>query len=302
MGFQKVGVLLGGLSSEREVSLASGRAVAAGLRRSGFEVVEIDVDHHLDEQLRKANVEAVFIALHGKLGEDGTVQGLLEMCRIPYTGSGVTASAVAMDKHLTRSLLTAAGVPVAKGLLLHAGEPAVLPSDWELPVVVKPPAEGSSMGVSIAKSKDAFIADVEKVLLTSPRVLVEQFVAGKEIQVAVLDNKVLGAIEIEPLREFYDYIAKYTKGGAVHHLPPRISNALNAVCCDLAKRAYDALGCAGLARIDLIAKEDTAPIVLEINTIPGMTELSLAPEIAAHAGMSFDVLVSTIMNGARLHA
>lgn len=301
MGFQKVGVLLGGLSSEREVSLASGRAVAAGLRRSGFEVVEIDVDHHLDEQLRRAGVEAVFIALHGKWGEDGTVQGLLEMCRIPYTGSGVTASAVAMDKHLTRSLLAAGGIPVAEGMLLRRGDPVSLPPDWSLPVVVKPPAEGSSVGVSIPKTEEAFRGEVEKALRTSHRVLVEQFVSGKEIQVAILDDRVLGAVEIEPLREFYDYTAKYTEGGAIHHVPPRISARLNDACCALAQKAYNMLGCAGLARIDLIASEDTSPIVLEINTIPGMTELSLAPEIAAHAGMSFDVLVSTLMNGARLH-
>ena len=301
MGFKKVGVLLGGLSSEREVSLASGRAVAAGLRRSGFEVVEIDADRDLDKRLREADVEAVFIALHGKWGEDGTVQGLLEMRGIPYTGSGVTASAAAMDKHLTRSLLSAAGIPTADGFLLGPNDPITLPNGWSFPVVVKPPTEGSSVGVSIAKSQTDFAQAVGQQRPTSPRILIERFVSGKEVQVAILGDRILGAVEIEPLREFYDYIAKYTEGGAIHHIPPRISEELSARCNETAKRAYDALGCAGLARIDLIASEATAPIVLEINTIPGMTELSLAPEIAAAAGMPFDALVTEIMNRATLH-
>ena len=301
MGFHKVGVLLGGLSSEREVSLASGQAVAEGLRRSGFEVVEIDVDRDLDRRLREADVEAVFIALHGKWGEDGTVQGLLEMRGIPYTGSGVTASAAAMDKHLTRSLLRAAGIPTADGFLLGSNEPIQLPEGWSFPVVVKPPAEGSSVGVSIAKNTADFVRAVDTLRPTSRRVLIERFVAGKEVQTAVLGERILGAVEVEPLREFYDYEAKYTEGGAIHHIPPRISEELSARCSETAKLAYDALGCAGLARIDLIASEGTEPIVLEINTIPGMTELSLAPEIAAAAGMPFDALVTEIMNRATLH-
>jgi D-alanine-D-alanine ligase len=301
MGFKKVGVFFGGLSSEREVSLLSGRAVAAGLRRSGFDVVEIDVNREVDLRLRESGVEAVFIALHGRLGEDGTVQGLLEMRGIPYTGSGVTASAVAMDKHLTRTLLAASNVPVADGMLLHHKDERKLPSRWSLPVVVKPAAEGSSVGVSIAKTDAELAAGLDKAFQMSKRVLVEKFVAGKEVQVAILDEKILGSIEIEPIGEFYDYEAKYTKGGAVHHLPPRISNELNARCCTLAKQAYDAVGCAGLARIDLIAPKEGTPVVLEINTIPGMTELSLAPEIAAYAGISFDELVTLIMNSARLH-
>jgi len=206
-----------------------------------------------------------------------------------------------MDKHVTRSLLAASGVPVAKGMLLTGKDPQTLPEGWSLPVVVKPPAEGSSVGVSIAKTEDDFRTAVEGGIKKSGRVLVEAFVPGKEIQVAILDEQILGAIEIEPLREFYDYTAKYTEGGAVHHIPPRISEPLSTACAALAKRAYDALGCAGLARIDLIASEDREPIVLEVNTIPGMTELSLAPKIAAHADISFDELVTTIMNRAKLH-
>lgn len=301
MGFKKVAVLLGGMSSEREVSLASGRAVAAGLRRSGFDVVEIDVTHEPDKKLRDSGVEAAFIALHGKFGEDGAVQGLLEMCRIPYTGSGVCASAVAMDKSLTRALAAAVGIPMAKGVLLKATDERALPPGWSLPVVVKPPADGSSVGVSIVKTPEAFSASLEKAFETKDRMLVEQFVAGREIQVAILDEKVLGAVEIEPLGEFYDYEAKYTPGGAVHHIPPRVSEALTKKCRDTARQAYDAIGCAGLARVDLIAPPDGPPILLEVNTIPGMTELSLAPEIAAAAGISFDELVKAAMNRATLH-
>ncbi len=302
MRFKKVGVLMGGKSSEREVSLASGKAVANGLKRLGYEVCEIDAALDLDKQIRQSGIEAAFIALHGKLGEDGTVQGLLEIMGVPYTGSGVTASAVAMDKHLTKTVLNAAGIPLASGILLNQNTSFTLPKGWSFPVVVKPADDGSSVGVSIARTEEAFKIALQKAFEISKKVLIEKFVAGKEIQVAVLNNKVLGSIEIEPMGEFYDYKAKYTKGGAIHHLPARIEKATNEKCMEIAQNAYQALECFGLARIDLIVPPSESPIVLEVNTIPGMTELSLAPEIAAHAGMSFDELVSAVMESARLHS
>jgi D-alanine-D-alanine ligase len=301
MKYHRVGVLFGGQSNERAVSLESGRAVAAGLRKAGYDVIEIDVGGELDRQLRDAAIDAAYIALHGKRGEDGTVQGLLEMMRIPYTGSSVTASALAMDKQLTRVLLTAAGLEVAPGIVLKNDDSRALPEAFTLPVVIKPIAEGSSVGVSIAKSENAFQSGLAAAFEIADRALLEAFVKGKEIQVAVLDGTPLGAVEIEPNREFYDYEAKYTQGGAQHHIPPRISKSLLKTCNSIGCAAYNAIGCAGLARIDLIVPTDGPPIVLEVNTSPGMTALSLAPEIAAHAGLAFDELVKRVMEGAALH-
>jgi D-alanine-D-alanine ligase len=300
MKYRKVAVLMGGSSKEREVSLASGRAVAAGLVRAGFEVVEIDTEKDPVARILEAGVEAVYIALHGRFGEDGTLQGLLELIRMPYTGSSLVASAVSMDKQLTRDLLKAAGLPVAQGVVLEK-EARALPTGWEVPLVVKPVNEGSSVGVSVVGRA----ADMEDALATAfalcPRVLVERFVEGKEVQVALLNDRVLGAIEIEPLRVFYDYQAKYEEGCAIHHIPPRISDAERDLVLDLGARAYRAVGCAGLARVDLILPQTGDPVILEVNTSPGMTELSLAPEIAAHAGLPFDTLVAEVMNSATLH-
>jgi D-alanine-D-alanine ligase len=300
MNYKKVGVLMGGLSAEREVSLESGSAIAAGLRQRGYEVVEIDVDQSLDVRLRESGVEAVYIALHGRYGEDGTVQGMLEMMKIPYTGSPVTASAVSMDKQLTRILVAAAGLPVANGAVLNNGQDA-LPPHLSLPVVIKPVTEGSSVGVSIAKTEADFATGLATAFGCADRVLIETFIEGREIQVALLDGEVLGAIEIEPNREFFDYEAKYTEGGANHHIPPRVPESVVKTCTDFAKVAYDTLACAGLARIDLIVPEEETPVILEVNTSPGMTVYSLAPEIAAHAGISYEELVDRIMRNATLH-
>lgn len=300
MNYRNIAVLYGGLSNEREVSLAGGKAVAGGLRRAGFQVTEIDVDRDLPERLREARVEAAYIVLHGRFGEDGTVQGLLELMRIPYTGSSVAASAITIDKHLTRQILAGAGLPVAEGVVLH--EPSLtLPPGWTVPVVVKPVNEGSSVGVSVVRNADQVAGALSTAFGCSRRVLVERYVPGIEVQVAVLDGEVLGAIEIEPKREFYDYKAKYEAGGAVHHIPPRIPEDRAEQCRELGLTAYCAVGCAGLARIDLILPNTGDPIILEVNTSPGMTELSLAPEIAAHAGIPFDDLVVRVMNAATLH-
>ena len=300
MRYKRVGVLFGGSSAERDVSLASGRAVATGLKEAGYDVVEIDVGRALDKQLRESAVEAVFVALHGKRGEDGTVQGMLEMMGIPYTGSPVTPSAIAMDKQLTRDLLTGAGLPVPQGCVLKNREMR-LPEGFALPVVIKPVAEGSSVGVSIAKTDAELRRGFETAYASSHRILVESFVSGTEIQVAVMDGVAIGAVEIEPNREFYDYEAKYTAGGANHYVPPRIEKRLVDHCIRLATQAFDTLACAGLARIDLIAPADRTPVILEVNTSPGMTEFSLCPEIAAHAGIPFSAFVDKIMQGARLH-
>lgn len=301
MSFKRIGVLLGGLSAEREVSLKSGKAVAQGLRRCGFEVLEIDMGRDLASQLSSARVDAVFIALHGRLGEDGTVQGLLEVLGIPYTGSGVLSSALAMDKILSRQVLAAHGVPVAPGRMigLDDADDEVLGA-LSLPVVVKPSDEGSSVGVTIIKDLRVLAKAVDDARACSSRVLVEKFIAGKEITVAVLDGEPLGTLEVEAHAEFYDYTAKYAQGGSTHHVPARMSAERTVRALEVAQGAYAALGCAGAARVDIIVpeREEDDLVVLEVNTIPGMTERSLLPEIAAYVGIDFDELVRRIVLGA----
>jgi D-alanine-D-alanine ligase len=301
MGWNKVGVLMGGLSAEREVSLSSGEAVSDGLERSGYEVLRIDVTREVDRQLREADVEAVFIALHGRWGEDGSVQGLLELLGIPYTGSSVLASALAMDKAQTRALLTAAGLPMAPAVVLDANDPRDPLGSLPLPVMVKPADEGSSVGVAIARDRPALESAIAQALSCSDRAIVEQYVVGTEVNVAILDGEVLGSVEIEPHREFYDYSAKYDDGGSSHHIPPRIPRERIDEAEGFAARAYEAVGCSGAVRVDLIVPEHEQMVILELNTIPGMTPTSLLPEIAAAAGISFDELVSRMIEGASLH-
>jgi D-alanine-D-alanine ligase len=301
MRFKQVGVLLGGLSEERDISLLSGRAVAAGLRRSGYDVIEIDAQRDLCQRLEEANVEAVFIALHGRFGEDGTVQGVLEMLGIPFTGSSVLASSMAMDKIMTRNLLMANNLPVPKGFALSQDDPFTLPNGWTPPVIVKPANGGSSVGISLVDSTSDYPDAVKAAMEFSDRVLVEQFVDGPEVTVAVLEGNVLGALEVEPKNAFYDYSAKYDQGGSIHHIPPRIAPSQVDDIQALAKRAYRVLCCSGAARVDFIVPKHETAVILEINTIPGMTELSLLPDIARANGLSFDNLVAQIMEGATLH-
>ncbi len=302
MRYKRVGVLLGGMSAEREVSLKSGRAVAAGLTRAGYDVVEIDAQRDLCRRLADAEVEAVYIALHGRFGEDGTVQGMLEMMGIPYTGSSVLVSALVMDKEITRTLLAAASLPIPQGFTLTKDQPAELPTGWRVPVVAKPANEGSSVGIEIVRKKSDFARAVQNALCHSDRALVEEFVSGAEVTVSVIDGEVLGALEIEPHSDFYDYSAKYDEGGSTHHVPPRLPQDRIDEALTLAERAYQILGCSGSVRVDLIVPEDARTVILEANTIPGMTETSLLPEIAAKAAsISFDELVSRIIEGAALH-
>jgi D-alanine-D-alanine ligase len=206
-----------------------------------------------------------------------------------------------MDKDIARVLLAARGVPVAPGATMMAGAAPELPDGLTLPVVVKPADEGSSVGVGIVRRQSELAPAIGAAASCSDRLIVEQFVAGTEVNVALLDGEVLGAVEIETHREFYDYSAKYDEGGSIHHIPPRIPAGRVDEACGLAQRAYEAIGCAGAARVDLIVPETGPAIVLEVNTIPGMTVTSLLPEIALAAGLPFDQLVARIMEGARLH-
>ncbi len=294
---------MGGMSSEREVSLMSGGAILKALRDLGYQAVSIDADETLSQRLREEKIEVAFIGLHGSLGEDGSVQGLLEMMRIPYTGSGILASALAMNKAVSRQIFQQNGLPVPRSVFLaqqpEGGmDPRKIP--FPLPVVVKPCQEGSSVGVAIVSHARDFLPAVEKALGYGGGILVEEFIKGREIQVGILDEVALGAIEIKPKVEFYNYEAKYTDGLAEHLFPAPLPESEYRKALDLGYQAHRLLGCEGGTRVDLLYREPGEFFVLEVNTLPGMTPLSLLPEIAKGSGVPFPELVERILRGARL--
>lgn len=302
MKTKRIGVLMGGLSAERAVSLKSGAAVLEALKVQGYDAVAIDVDRDLPFVLVAERIEAAFIALHGRYGEDGCVQGLLELMGIPYTGSGVLASALAMHKLYSKQAFAAAGILTAPFCHFQRGETVSIPDlPFGLPLVVKPVQEGSSVGVSIVKQESALEPALKEAFRYDEGILVEQFVKGQEVQVGILDDQPVGAIEIVPKNEFYDYEAKYTDGMAEHIFPARLEPALYAKALQVGLAAHRALGCAGYSRVDLLVTPAGECYVLEVNTLPGMTALSLLPEIAAKgAGLSFGALVERIIEAATL--
>ncbi len=299
-----VAVLMGGLSAEREVSLRSGAACAAALEGEGYRVTRVDVGRDLAAALAALRPDVVFNALHGRFGEDGIVQGILEMMRIPYTHSGVLASSLAMQKDRAKAVMAAAGVPVAEGVTVSRFEAAkshVMP----VPYVVKPVSEGSSQGV-IVVHEDRSHPPQELAREDWPygdRMLVERFIPGRELTCAVMDDRALGVIDIRPATgAFYDFDAKYAKGGSIHVLPAQIKPNIYHLVQHLALTAHQALGCRGVSRADF--RFDERPdgsgevVCLEVNTQPGMTETSLVPELAAHAGLSFGELVRWMVEDA----
>ena len=301
-----VAVLMGGWSAEREVSLNSGKACADALERTGrYKVSRVDVDRDIAATLRALKPDCALNVLHGRPGEDGTLQGMLEILGIPYSHSGVMASAVAMQKDIAKTVLKAAGVPVPGGRVASRIEVAkahVLPP----PYVIKPVAEGSSVGVFIVREdhehppQELTRADWK----FGEMVLVEPYIAGKELTSAVMGDRVLGVIEIVAATKFYDYEAKYAPGGSRHLLPAPVTADIYAECQRLALAAHDALSCRGVTRADF-RYDDSKPgltglACLEVNTQPGMTETSLVPELAAHAGLSFEDLVSWMVEDASL--
>jgi D-alanine-D-alanine ligase len=305
MGGRRVGVLMGGMSSEREVSLKTGEAVAESLQRLGHDVVRVFVDNDVDQVLRQSHIDVAFVALHGKYGEDGCIQGLLEILGIPYTGSGVLASALAMDKLKSKEIFRLHNVPTPPYYTLHeadADRVLAVHGSFGFPAVVKPRREGSSVGVAIVHEPGALTEAVEAALRFDDEVIVERFIKGKEVQVGLLDGRVLGAIEIVPKREFYDYQAKYTPGMTDYFFPARLSPTRYRCVLTLAEKANQAVGCTGAVRIDLIVTEGDNEYVLEVNSLPGMTPTSLLPKIAAGAGYTYDKLVEAILAGARVHA
>jgi D-alanine-D-alanine ligase len=295
-----VAVIMGGWSAEREVSLVSGRAAVEALRSRGYTVSEIDVGRDLALRLTEIRPDVVYNALHGRYGEDGTVQGLLEIMGIPYTHSGVLASALAMNKAMAKRLFEGAGLRCAEGMVV--GIEALLADGLPMdpPCVVKPNCEGSSVGVKIVREKSDRPIDRND-WPYGPEVLVERYIEGRELTVAVLGDRPLTITEIRPRQGFYDYFAKYTADQAEHLIPAPLPAAVAEEALDAALRAHRALGCRGVSRADFRFDEQDL-YLLEVNTQPGMTPLSLVPEQAAHVGISFADLVEQLVEAARCDA
>jgi D-alanine-D-alanine ligase len=298
---KRVGVLMGGPSAEREVSLNTGKGVLAALVERGWDAVGIDWTPGSDvvALLRGATIDIVWNALHGTLGEDGAIQGLMECIGVPYTGSGVLASALAMDKVRSKKLFEAAGVLTAPWRVLAADEGGAAvtaaAAQWGWPIVVKPSCEGSSVGVSIVHAADAADAAVALARRHHGEVLLEKFIPGQEIDVGVLAGRVLGHVEIRPAKEFYDYEAKYLRKDTQYLLPAPVTPAVDAALGRAALAAFHALGCAGYARVDFRVDPEGRVHILEVNTLPGMTATSLLPKLAAHAGIPYGDLCEQIL-------
>jgi D-alanine-D-alanine ligase len=299
---RRVAVLMGGTSAEREVSLHTGEQVVAALAERGAVPVAIDTaDLGFIDALRSGEYDVVFICLHGRFGEDGTVQGLLELLGLPYVGSGVLASALAMDKVMSKHLFAAAGLRSPEYVALSVGDrvdvDGIVAAFGEKSVV-KPANEGSSVGMTIVHQAAELAPAIEKAFAHDGCVLVERFVAGVEVTVGILGNKVpvaLPTLEIVPEHEFYDYESKYVPGMSTHIIPARVSEAARAECQRLSLAAHEALGCRGISRADTIVAEDGTVYLLEVNTIPGMTSTSLLPDAARAAGIEFPDLCAMLV-------
>ena len=300
-------MLRGGRSAERDVSLRSGAQVAKALRGRGHDVTEVDLDANTWDVLRDGGFECVFNALHGRLGEDGTVQGMFELLGLAYTGSGVLASALCMDKARAGRIMAAIGlhVPEFEEIEIKEGVPADgverLVTMFGLPLVVKPVREGSTIGLTIARDTDSVASGLVLAGRYDRRILVQRFAAGTEITVGVLatpELQVLPTLEIVSENPVYDYDAKYTAGRSHHIIPARIPEPAQAAASEAASRAFVELGCSGMARVDIIVDTQGTPWVLEVNTVPGLTELSLLPDAARAAGIEFDELCQRLVDHA----
>lgn len=292
----RIGVLMGGRSAERDVSLRSGQAVYRALVRRGYQAVTIDAAMDVPRALRAKRVGMVFLALHGRGGEDGAMQGLLEVLEMPYTGSGIRASAIAMHKVATKTLLTAHGIPVPGGTVVNAGTaPARPPAGFKYPLVVKPASEGSTIGVSILRRASDWRPALRRAHVYDREALVETYIPGRELTVSVLDGRALPAVEIRAKSGFYDYTAKYTKGQSQYLCPAPLPRDIHRRLGKLAVEAYGILGCEGAVRVDFRLTPAGRPYVLEVNTIPGMTETSLLPMAAAQAGLDYVQLTERIL-------
>jgi D-alanine-D-alanine ligase len=304
---QRVAVVLGGLSAEREVSLDTGAGVLAALQEKGWDAVAIDwkPGTSLARLLEDSGAKIVWNALHGTWGEDGAVQGLCACLGIRCTGSGILASALAMDKVMSKRIFESNGVPTPRWQLLPHDGPAdgtdapTALATWSLPCVVKPANEGSSVGVSIVEQRDQLAEAVAQARRFHGEVIVEEYIAGTEVFVGIVDSEVLGSVEVRPATKFYDYEAKYKRTDTQYLVPPELPRALVARAEQHALAAYRALGCTGHARPDLRIAKDGAAFVLEVNTLPGMTKTSLLPKIARSAGLDYATLCERILASAR---
>lgn len=303
----RIGVVMGGASAERDVSLSSGRAVAEALLEAGHDAVPVLLGEGIDpmQAIVDAEMDVAFLALHGRLGEDGCVQGMLEWLHIPYTGSSVLASALAMDKLKAKELFRLHNVPTPPYYTVDRASAAAdlnaIHGSFGFPVVVKPRREGSSLGLSLVHDPSELALAVEQALAYDDCVLVERHIAGREVHVGILGDRVLGAIEVAPSGGIYDYAAKYTPGMTDYFMPARLGAARYRGVLNLAERAAQSLDTEGAVRVDLIVTEGQNEYVLEVNTLPGMTPTSLLPKIAAAAGFDFTELCEAILARARLH-
>ena len=288
---KKIGVLMGGISSEREISLKTGDAIFNALINRGYNAIKIDVDEDFIKKIFNYNIDIAFIALHGKYGEDGIIQGILEYAKIPYTGTSVLGSAISMNKVITKRLFQSLGIPTPEFWLNK--------KDIRLPAVVKPVSEGSTIGISIVKHISELENAIENAKKFSNRIFFEEYIEGKEITVSVLCGKALPVIEIRPKKGFYDYDSKYTKGMTEYVIPAEIDKNLENLVKSQSELIFKEFECRGAIRVDYMVRENRA-YALEVNTIPGMTPTSLLPKAARFIGMSFEDVVEEILKDARL--
>lgn len=302
----KIAVLCGGMSSEREVSLRSGKNCHSALLRLGFlNAVIIDVDGNIAEKLKSEGIEYAYNALHGKYGEDGCIQGLLEVLKIPYTGCGVMSSALCMNKEYTKKILSTAGMPLIKSVFIRKDEDILKAvSELKYPMMIKPVSEGSSFGMSKVNNDDELLKAVEGAQEYNPDVLIEEYLVGICATVGVLENDgetfATEILELRPKNEWYDYEAKYTKGMTEFILPAELSEEMTKKIKELAIKAHKLANCSGVSRVDFHIVNDT-PYILEINTSPGMTDTSDLPAQSACMGIDYDNLVLLILNSAGLN-
>ena len=298
----RIGVLSGGRSAEREISIKTGNAVAGSLKGSGYNVITFDLDENFAENLK--NIDVCFIALHGTYGEDGKVQGALDIFGIPYTGSGVMASALAMDKIKSKALFNYYGLKTPQGITVKIGEKedAIRKKLMyiEPPYFIKPNASGSSIGCGIVNEEEELADALNNAFKYDDEVLIEKYIKGREIQFAAAFGKPLGCVEVKPNDLFYSYDAKYTKGKTEYLVNPDLTKEEYAECESAAVRANEIIGCRGVSRTDIILSREGGAYILELNTLPGLTELSLVPMIAGNKGISFNELVEDIIEDAVL--
>ncbi|MFH1269771.1 MAG: D-alanine--D-alanine ligase [Candidatus Omnitrophota bacterium] len=298
LNFGKIGVLMGGASTEREISLKSGGAVYESLNQAGLNVAAIDIKTETKEEdirLIKSNgIDIAFIALHGRFGEDGQIQGILDELKIPYTGSGVTASRLAMDKVASRKIFESSGLPVpryrAEDKFSYSANWITRNNDFSLPLVVKPAGHGSSFGLSIVEKEGCLDKAVDLAFSFDERIIIEEYIGGREVTAGILDEKPLPVIEIIPKKRFFDYEAKYHSGMTDYVVPAELEDKIAAQIQETALSAHKLLGCCGCSRVDIILSESGTPFVLELNTIPGFTATSLLPKAAKVAGIDFSQL------------